>query len=130
MVAVLRPDQVETIASVAKRIASKGLVEESRALQTLVAEFESEPQEISPSVAAQILYVTPQTVRNWVRAGVLPGRQGRNGRFSIPVRALSHAIEMRAVLPDVPAGTVSDEEIDAAIEEVRAERRRQAAGLG
>lgn len=126
MVAVLRPEQVETIASVAERLESKGLAEESHALRSLVAELESEPQEISPSSAAQILYVTPQTVRNWVRAGVLPGRQDQNGRFYIPVKALTHAIEMRAAFALAPDVVISDDEIDAEIEAYRAERRAQA----
>ena len=58
------------------------------------------------STASEILAVTPQTVRNWVRGGILSGRQA---------------------LPDAPAGAIPDEKIDAEIEAVRFEHRARAA---
>lgn len=126
MMAVVTPEQVETITSVAEQLEGKGLVEESRALRALVAELESGPQEVSASTAARILEVTPQTVRNWVRNGILAGRKDRTGHFYVQARALTHALQMHAVFATAPAVQITGAEIDAEIEAVRAERRERA----
>jgi excisionase family DNA binding protein len=42
---------------------------------------------VGTDVAAQMLGVTPQTVRNLVRSGELPGRK-LGGSFRIPLEAL------------------------------------------
>lgn len=125
MVAVVRPEQVETITSVAEQLEGKGLVEESRALRALVAEFASGPQEVAASTAARILEVTPQTIRNWVRGGILPGRKDRTGHFYVQATALTHALEVHAVLATAPSVEIAGAEIDAEIAAVRAERRER-----
>lgn len=127
MVAVLRPEQVEAIASIVEQLEGKGLTEESRRLRDLLAEFESGPQEVSASTAARILEVTPQTVRNWVRGGVLPGRRDQTGHFYVQATALTHALEMHAAFSTAPRVEITGAEIDAEIEAVRAERRERTA---
>lgn len=80
------------------------------------------------STAAEILRVTPQIIGNWVRGGILPGRWDRSGDCYVSLDALEPAIRMRQAWPDPPARQFTDEEIDAEIEAVRAERRARAAG--
>lgn len=127
MVAVLKPEQVETIVSVANELEGKGLVEESRRLRDLLAEFEKRPKEVSASTAARILEVTPQTVRNWVRGGVLPGHRDQTGHFYVQATALTHALELQAAFATAPRVEITGAEIDAEIEAVRAERRERTA---
>jgi hypothetical protein len=67
--------------------------------------------------------VTPQTIRNWIRAGTLPGRRDATGHFLVRLDALEPTIRLSQFLPDVAAGSYSDEEIDAAIKAVRARRQ-------
>lgn len=89
--------------------------------------LEGTPTEVPASKAAEILIVTPQTIRNWVRAGILPGRRDSTGHYFVPLDVLEPAIQMKQLMPDVPDGTYSDEEIDAAIDAVRARRSHQEA---
>jgi hypothetical protein len=122
-------EQIESLHAVAERLDSRGLADESRVLREILdqleldmlAQLERGPSEVSASIAARILEVTPQTIRNWVRSGILAGRQNRTGRFYVSFDALEPALRMREILPDQPAGTISDDEIDAA----RVERREQ-----
>lgn len=76
---------------------------------------------------ARILGVTPQTVRNWVRGGVLPGRRDQTGHFYVHAKALTHALEMQAAFATAPRVEITGAEIDAEIEAVRAERRERTA---
>jgi hypothetical protein len=116
------------LGTVAERLDAKGLTDESQILRQVLAELQRAPREVPASTAAEILEVTPQTIRNWVRGGILPGRRDRTGHVYVPLDALESSLRLRQVLPDRPAGTVTDEEIDAEIEAVRAERRTWAAG--
>jgi hypothetical protein len=116
-------EHLAALADVAARLDAKGLADESRRVRVVLAQLELAPREVPASAAAEILAVTPQTVRNWVRGGRLPGRRDRTGHFYVPVDALEPAIRLREVLPDQPAGPITDEEIDAEIEAVRRERR-------
>ena len=62
-----------------------------------------------------------------MRGGILPGRRDRTGHFYVSLDALEPALRLRQVPPNVPASTITDEEIDAEIEAVRVERRARAA---
>jgi hypothetical protein len=124
-------EHIAALADVAARLDAKGLADESRRVRAVLAQLEQVPREVPASAAAAILAVTPQTVRNWVRGGLLPGRRDRTGHFYVPVDALEPAIRLREVLPDRQVGPITDEEIDAQIAAVRRERReRQARSAG
>ncbi len=100
-------------------------------VREVLAQLEQAPRELRAATAAKLLAVTPRTIRNWVRAGVLPGRRDQTGHFYVTVDALEPAIRLRQVLPTDPAdgaATVTDEAIDAEIEAVRAGRRAHADG--
>lgn len=121
-------EQIETLCAMAERLAARGLEDESRTLREVLAQMQRAPHEIPATAAAGILAVTPQTIRNWVRGGILPGRRDRTGHFYVSLDALEPALRLRQVSPDAPASTIPDEEIDAEIETVRAERRARAVG--
>ena len=120
-------EHIEALADVVARLDAKGLADESRRVRAVLAQLDHAPRELPAAAAAEILAVTAQTVRNWVRGGLLPGHRDRTGHFYVPVDALEPAIRLRAVLPDQPAGEITDEEIDAEIEGVRRERRERRA---
>ena len=96
-------------------------------LREILAQLQGVSREVPASTTAELLEVTPQMVRNWVRSGILPGHRDRTGHFYVSLDALEPAVRLRQVLPDAPAGTIPDEEIDAEIEAVRVERRARAA---
>ncbi len=126
-ISLVTHEQLVTLKALADRLDAKGIAYESRVLREVLAQLQAGQREVSASVAAEILEVTPQTIRNWVRGGILPGRRDRTGRFSVSLDALEPAIRMRQAWPDPPARQFTDEEIDAEIEAVRAERRARAA---
>jgi hypothetical protein len=131
MIGLLTHEHIAALADVAARLDAKGLADESRRVRAVLAQLERAPCDVPASAAAEILAVTPQTVRNWIRGGVLPARRDQTGHFSVPVEALEPAIRLRAVLPDQPAGAIADEEIDAEIDAACGERReRQAHAAG
>jgi len=125
--ALLSQKQIRRLSSLARRLDAHGLKEESRTLREVLAEIENSPRELSASAAARILEVTPQTVRNWVRGAVLPGRKDRTGHFHVGLDSLTAALELRRVLPGGRPGALTEDEIDAEIEGVRTERRARAA---
>lgn len=57
------------------------------------------------------------------------GRQDKTGHFHVSLDALEPAIRLNQLMPNVPEelAAISDAEIDAEIEAVRAARRRAAA---
>jgi hypothetical protein len=126
VVAVVTQEQIDSLGAVAERLDARGLDDESRVLRDVLARLERPPREVRASTAASILAVTPQTVRNWVRGGILPGRRNRTGHFYVRLDALEPSLAMRRVLPDEPAGPVADEEIEAARAERRSRRARAA----
>jgi hypothetical protein len=126
VVALVSQEQIEALSAVLERLDAKGLAEESRALREVLGQLRNNPQEVPASTAAEILMVTPQTVRNWVRAGTLPGRRDATGHFLVRLDALEPTIRLSQIMPDVAVGAYTDEEIDAAIEAVRARRRSRA----
>jgi hypothetical protein len=124
--AVVREEQIETLSALADRLDARGLGEESQSLRRVLSEIEHLTSEVPAASAAEILGVTPQVIRNWVRAGILPGRRDRTGRFYVNAEALRPALDMRRARPDAPPRALTDDEIDAEIEAVRAERRSRA----
>jgi hypothetical protein len=122
-VGLVTQQQIDALSAILERLDARGLKEESHALREVVTQLQRSPEEVPASTAADILMVTPQTIRNWVRAGTLPGRRDATGHFLVRLDALEPAIRLNELLPDVAAGSYSDEEIDAAIEGVRARRR-------
>ena len=53
------------------------------------------PPLLRPDEVAEMLQVTPTTIRNWIRAGKLPAVKfpGRRGVYRIPAPALSALVE-------------------------------------
>ena len=97
-------------------------------LREVLAQVRRTQRDVPASTAAEILDVPSETIRNWVRRGILSGQWDRAGHCSVSLDAIEPTLRMRRVLPDTPAGTVTDEEIDAEIDAVRAARRARAAG--
>ena len=116
-------EQARMLHRVAEQLESQGLHEESEVLHEFLVEIGGQFVTISTAEAAEILCVTQQTIRNWVRAGILAGGQDATGHFYVSREALIPALRMRQVMPDIAEGDVSDEEIDAEIAAVRSERR-------
>jgi hypothetical protein len=115
--------QARKLHRVAERLERQGLREESSVLHAFLEEIAGQSEMVSAAEAAEILFVTPQTVRNWVRAGILAGGQDATGHFYVYREALVPAIRIRRAMPDIADETISDDDIDAAIAAVRADRR-------
>ena len=127
VIGLVTREQLETLGAVADRLEARGLEDESRMLREILAQIQGASREVPASTAAELLEVTPQMVRNWVRSGILPGHRDRTGHFYVSLDALEPAVRLRQVLPDARPGTIPDEETDAEIEAVRGERRARAA---
>lgn len=125
VIGVVTREQIETLGAVAERLEAGGLKDDSRILHEVLAQIERTPREVPASTAAEILHVTPQTIRNWVRGGILPGRRDRTGHFYVSLDALEPTIRLNQLMPSVSEelAAISDDEIDAEIQAVRAERR-------
>lgn len=74
-------EQVEALDRVAERLDARGLRDESKVLRQVVEQVQGAPREVPASTAAEILHVTPQTIRNRVRGEILPGRQDSTVHF-------------------------------------------------
>jgi hypothetical protein len=129
IVGVLTQEQLTQLETLARRLDAHGLDDESQALRALADSVRRSKRDVPASVAAAILHVTPQTVRNWVRSGILAGRQDPTGHFLVAVDSLEPTIALDLAHPDVPdeLANVSDEEINAEVDAVRAARRARAA---
>jgi hypothetical protein len=124
MLRVLTERELNTLRGLAERLEERGLVAESKTLRSIL-QAEAGRHEVRASVAAEILHVTPQTIRNWVKRGLLSGRIDETSHVFVDATALQPAIEMDAALSYLPdaAPDHSIEEINAEIAAVRAERR-------
>jgi hypothetical protein len=128
VIGLVTQEQLEALGAVAERLDARGLEDESRMLREVLVQLRRTQRDVPATTAAEILDVPPETIGNWVRRGILPGRWDRAGHCYVSVEALEPTLRMRRVLPDTPAGTITDEEIDAEIDAVRAARRARAAG--
>lgn len=125
MIGLVTQEQIEALSAIAERLDATGLAAESRAVRDILAQVQRTPREVPASTAAEILRVTPQTVRNWVRSGILPGRRDRTGHFLVSLDALEPTIRLNQLMPNVSEelAAISDDEIDDEIQAVRAARR-------
>jgi transposase-like protein len=122
MVLLLTERELRSIEDVAERLERQGLLAESQTLRSIVR-TSGDRREVRASVAARILHVTPQTVRNWVKRGRLAGRVDGTGHVLVAAEAIRPAIELDAAMPLEPESSpdVSVDEILAEIEAHRVE---------
>ena len=116
-------EQGSKLRHLAEQLEARGLRQESQALGALLGELDVVPEWVGTAEAAEILLVTQQTVRNWVRAGVLPGRRDPTGHVHVARDALLPALRQRDASPTRAAVAISDDEVDVEIAAFRAERR-------
>lgn len=116
-------EQAQKLHRMAQRLEMQGLRDESDVLRAFLDEIGGQSTVVGTAEAAEILSVTQQTIRNWIRAGILAGGQDATGRFSVSKAALVPTMRMRQALPVVAEETISDEDIDAEIDAVRNGRR-------
>jgi predicted site-specific integrase-resolvase len=128
IVGVLTRDQLDQLQALIARLERYGVVDEAQSLREVVHAITNGRREVPASVAARILHVTPQTIRNWARAGILAGRQDQTGHFYVSLDELEPAVQLDLAKPELPLelDDITDEEIAAEIAAVRAERRRSA----
>ena len=124
-VSVVTGVQLRALREVAVRLDEQGLHAESGTILGVVDAVARKRTGVSTVEAAQVLGVTQQTVRNWVRAGILAGWCDATGHFLVTPDALVPARTMRRVLAETHRTEVSDGDIDVEIAAVRAERRRR-----
>ena len=129
VIGLVTKEQIEALGAIAERLDATGLEAESRTMRDILAQVQRTPREVPASTAAEILRVTPQTVRNWVRSSILSGRRDRTGHFLVSLDALEPTIRLNQLMPNVSEelAAISDDEIDSEIQAVRAARRRAAA---
>jgi Helix-turn-helix domain len=101
IVGLVHREQVDILSVVVERLDAHGLEEESHALRELLVQLKGSPDEVSASVAAEILRVTPKTVRNWVRGGTLPGRRDQSGHFQVRLDTLAPVVRLNQLMPNV-----------------------------
>ena len=124
MACILTERDLAAVGKLANRLRAKGLVAESDRLLEILRQGTAR-REVRASTAARILRVTPQTIRNWVRRGLLAGRVDRTGHVLVPAYALEDVARLDAVLlalPNPPAD-VTEDDILAEIAAHRAERK-------
>lgn len=132
---VLTGSEVETLEGLANTLARKGLAEERDVLLGVLRACAGRG-EVSVSEAAALARKSSQTIRNWIKAGWLPAQADGTNHYYVPLDALLPMLRLRGLKPELPAhlAALSDEEldarIDAAIERVRSERRKEGTPAG
>ena len=126
MVCVLTKRELRSMEQLAERLESRGMARESETLRSILR-VAGERSEVRASVAAEIFGVTPQTIRNWVKAGVIAGRIDDTGHVFVSVEALKAVFEMEAATPQRPSSApeLTMDEIQEMVDEVRTEMRRE-----
>ena len=128
VVGLVSQEQIAALSGVVARLEAWGLEDESQVLREVLAQFPPTTSGMSVSVAAEILRLTPQNVRDWVRAGLLSGQEDRAGSIQVDLEALEPTIRLNRLMPNVTEAlaAISDDDIAAEIEAVRAARRKAA----
>jgi hypothetical protein len=101
VVLILTERERRSIEELARQLELRGLVSESQNLRDILR-IGSERREVRASVAARILHVTSQTIRNWVKQGRIPGRIDDTSHVFVSVEALQPALELDAAMPHQP----------------------------
>jgi hypothetical protein len=125
IVGVVRQEHVDALRAVAEQLRSQGLVAQSAQVTAVLAQIARSPDQLPASVAAEVLGVGEEVLAGWVRSGIVTGTIGHSGCVTVALDALEPALAMRAALPDVSVDDVSDAEIGAEIDAVRAARRQR-----
>lgn len=115
----------EAARHVAADLQRRGMLSESRDLEATI-QAGSVRREVGEAVAAEILHVPAQTIRNWVRRGMLPGRFDENDDLQIPAQTLEPALELDRAMPCCPA-SVEEISIDQILDAIDAYRAEQSA---
>jgi hypothetical protein len=121
---VLGEREFQVLEDLASRLDERGMTQEGRALREVLRNGQRHPGVRLP-VAATILRMPPETVRNWVTRRLIGGQVDEKGDVFVDLDALEPVLELDAALPyaDEAAPDLSDEEILAEIVAERAERR-------
>ncbi len=117
---LLTEDQIDELTELATSLDRKGLREEGRRLRSVLGRLPAGNDSVPASIAAEVLSVTSQTIRNWVRAGIVAGYRDDTGHFHVKAGELEAAIRLRGALPNTPPLPVTEAEIDAEIAAFRA----------
>ena len=96
-------EQSRKLRWVAEQLETQGLRQESHVLQAVLDEMSGQSASVSSAEAAEILSVTQQTIRNWVRAGILAGGRDATGHFYVFREALASAVRMRHAVNTNPS---------------------------
>lgn len=124
MVCILTERELRSMEQLAQRMESRGMAVESETLRNIIR-VSSKRREVKASVAAAVFDVSSQTIRNWVKAGMLAGRIDDTGHVLVSVDALRSVIEMDAAMAYQPSAArdFSLDEVQEIVDAVRAERR-------
>ncbi len=123
MVLILTSKELRSIEELARRLETQGLVAESQTLRDILR-VGGERREVRASVAARVLHVTSQTIRNWVSRGRIAGRVDETGHVYVAVEALRPALELDAAMP-YRSASEPEVDLDEVLDEIEAHRRSE-----
>jgi hypothetical protein len=126
MVLILTERELRSLEELARQLDRRGLVSESQTLRD-VLRMGGERREVRASVAARILHVTSQTIRNWVKQGRIPGRVDETSHVFVSVEALRPALELDVAMPYL-SSTEPPPTIDEILDEIEARRAAEPSG--
>lgn len=123
---ILREPEVRALHDLAERLEERGMHAEGMALREIL---QSQParHEVRASVVAEVVHMPVDTVRGWIRRGIVPGRIDESGEAFVDFEAFESVLALDAALPyaDPSSPDVSEDDILAEIAAVRAEQHRQ-----